>query len=37
VQHLKLALCAIAPIGKTVVTKEEAEAARRRNATYTRL
>lgn len=37
IQHLKLAMCAIAPIGKTVVTKEEAEAARRRNATYTRL
>ena len=37
VQHLKLALCAIAPIGKTVVTKDEAAAARRRNATYTRL
>ena len=26
-----------AAIGKTVVTKEEAEAARRRNATYSRL
>lgn len=36
-QHLKLALCALAPIGKTVVTNEEAEAARRRNATFTRL
>jgi uncharacterized membrane protein YccF (DUF307 family) len=36
-QHLKLALYALAPIGKTVVTKEEAAAARRRNATYTRL
>jgi uncharacterized membrane protein YccF (DUF307 family) len=36
IQHLKLAVCALAPIGKTVVTKEEAEAARRRNATYSR-
>lgn len=33
-QHVKLALCALAPIGKTVVTTEEAAAARRRNATY---
>lgn len=33
VQHLKLALCALAPIGKTVVTCEQAAAARRRNAT----
>jgi uncharacterized membrane protein YccF (DUF307 family) len=32
VQHLKLALCALAPVGKTVVTSEEAAAARRRNA-----
>lgn len=32
VQHLKLALCALAPIGKTVVTAEVAAAARRRNA-----
>ncbi len=32
IQHLKLALCALAPIGKTVVTAEEAAAARRRNA-----
>lgn len=30
VQHLKLALCALAPIGKTVVTREVADAARRR-------
>jgi uncharacterized membrane protein YccF (DUF307 family) len=30
VQHVKLALCALAPIGKAVVTKEEAAAARRR-------
>jgi uncharacterized membrane protein YccF (DUF307 family) len=37
VQHIKLAACAVAPIGKTVVTKEEAAAARRRNATFTRL
>ena len=37
IQHIKLAVCALAPIGKTVVTKEEAEAARRRNATYSRL
>ena len=29
VQHLKLALIALAPVGKTVVTKEEAERARR--------
>jgi len=33
IQHVKLALCALAPIGKTVVTKEQARAARRR---YTR-
>ena len=31
-QHLKLAACALAPIGKTVVLKEVAEEARRRNA-----
>ena len=37
IQHLKLAVCALAPIGKTVVTNEEAAAARRRNATFTRL
>ncbi|MBX3159647.1 MAG: YccF domain-containing protein [Deltaproteobacteria bacterium] len=37
IQHVKLALCALAPVGKTVVTGEEAAAARRRNATYTRL
>jgi uncharacterized membrane protein YccF (DUF307 family) len=32
IQHLKLAGCALAPVGKTVVTKEVAAAARRRNA-----
>lgn len=32
VQHLKLAGMALAPIGKTIVSKEEAEAARRLNA-----
>ena len=32
IQHLKLAACALAPVGKTVVSKEVAEAARRRNA-----
>lgn len=32
IQHLKLAGIALAPIGKTIVTKEVAEAARRRNA-----
>jgi uncharacterized membrane protein YccF (DUF307 family) len=32
VQHLKLAGCALAPVGKTVVSKEVAAAARRRNA-----
>jgi uncharacterized membrane protein YccF (DUF307 family) len=32
IQHLKLALCALAPIGKTVVDKEVAAEARRRNA-----
>jgi uncharacterized membrane protein YccF (DUF307 family) len=30
IQHLKLAVCALAPIGKTVVTRELADAARRR-------
>jgi uncharacterized membrane protein YccF (DUF307 family) len=32
IQHLKLAGIALAPIGKTVVTKEVAAAARQRNA-----
>lgn len=32
IQHLKLAGIALAPIGKAIVTKEVAEAARRRNA-----
>ena len=32
IQHLKLAGCALAPVGKTVVSKEVAAAARRRNA-----
>lgn len=32
VQHLKLAGIALAPIGKTIVTKEVAAAARRNNA-----
>ena len=32
IQHLKLAGIALAPIGKTVVSKEVAEAARRTNA-----
>jgi uncharacterized membrane protein YccF (DUF307 family) len=32
IQHLKLAACAFAPVGKTIVTKEEAEEARLRNA-----
>lgn len=32
IQHLKLAGIALAPIGKTIVTKEVAETARRRNA-----
>ena len=36
IQHLKLAACALAPIGKTVVTKEAASAARRRNAALSR-
>lgn len=31
VQHIKLALCALAPVGKTVVPKEVAEQARRRH------
>ena len=32
IQHLKLAECALAPVGKTVVLKEVAAEARRRNA-----
>jgi uncharacterized membrane protein YccF (DUF307 family) len=32
IQHLKLALCALAPVGKTVVSKEVAAEARRRSA-----
>jgi uncharacterized membrane protein YccF (DUF307 family) len=32
IQHLKLAGCALAPVGKTVVPKEVAAAARRRNS-----
>ena len=32
IQHLKLAACALAPIGKTVVPREVAAEARRRNA-----
>lgn len=32
IQHLKLAACALAPVGKTVVPKEVATEARRRNA-----
>jgi uncharacterized membrane protein YccF (DUF307 family) len=32
IQHLKLAGIALAPIGKTIVTKEVAEAARKANA-----
>jgi uncharacterized membrane protein YccF (DUF307 family) len=32
IQHLKLAGCALAPVGKTVVSKEVAAAARQRNA-----
>lgn len=32
IQHLKLAGIALAPIGKTIVNKEVAEAARRQNA-----
>jgi uncharacterized membrane protein YccF (DUF307 family) len=31
-QHLKLAACALAPVGKTIVSKEVAAEARRRNA-----
>lgn len=31
IQHLKLASCALAPVGKTVVSKEVAAEARRRN------
>jgi uncharacterized membrane protein YccF (DUF307 family) len=34
IQHLKLAVCALAPIGKTVVTREVADAARRRGRVY---
>lgn len=33
-QHLKLAGCALAPVGKTVVPIEVADAARRRNAIW---
>jgi len=36
IQHLKLAGCALAPVGKTVVSKEVAAAARRRNASWGR-
>jgi uncharacterized membrane protein YccF (DUF307 family) len=36
IQHLKLASCALAPVGKTVVTSEVAAEARRRNARATR-
>jgi uncharacterized membrane protein YccF (DUF307 family) len=32
IQHLKLAAISLAPIGQTIVTKEEAAAVRRRNA-----
>jgi len=32
IQHLKLAWCALAPVGKTVVSSEAAAEARRRNA-----
>jgi uncharacterized membrane protein YccF (DUF307 family) len=32
IQHVKLAVMALMPIGKTVVSKDVAEAARRRNA-----
>lgn len=35
IQHLKLAGIALAPIGKTIVSKEVAEAARRANADST--
>jgi len=34
IQHLKLAGIALAPIGKTIVSKEVADAARRINAEY---
>ncbi|HEU4727479.1 MAG TPA: YccF domain-containing protein [Kofleriaceae bacterium] len=34
IQHLKLAACALAPIGKTVVPIEVASEARRRNARF---
>ena len=34
IQHLKLAGCALAPVGKTVVSKEAAAEARRRNARF---
>jgi uncharacterized membrane protein YccF (DUF307 family) len=34
IQHLKLAMCALAPIGKTVVPVEVAAEARRRNARF---
>lgn len=34
IQHLKLAGLALAPVGKTVVTKEEAAEARRRRAAF---
>ena len=34
IQHLKLAECALAPVGKTVVSKEVAAEARRRNARW---
>ena len=32
IQHVKLAACALAPVGKTVVDSEVADEARRRNA-----
>jgi uncharacterized membrane protein YccF (DUF307 family) len=32
IQHLKLAVCALAPVGKTVVPSEVADEARRRNS-----
>jgi uncharacterized membrane protein YccF (DUF307 family) len=34
IQHLKLAGCALAPVGKTVVSKEVAAAARRRHSPW---
>jgi uncharacterized membrane protein YccF (DUF307 family) len=34
IQHLKLAVCALAPVGKTVVPSEVAAEARRRNAAF---